>query len=101
MSKKKNIRMPKLPDKGVFACDHLYEKQSLELGFYFPECIENDLVAWCGQCEEKLIKEGGWTKNALKYADFAEYSSVCLLLLRDNYVEKIQTGKPGKYKIWD
>ena len=101
MVKKKNIRMPKLPKKGVFACDHIYEKQSLELGFYFPECIKNDLVAWCGKCEEIMIKEGGWSEKALKYADFTESCSVCLFLLRDNYLDKLKTGKPGKYKIWD
>jgi len=101
MSEKKIIRTVKTFKKGVLVCRHLYEVESLELGFNFTEDIETDSQAWCDECEEKFNEKGGWTKAALKFADFHHYCYACLMLLRDLYLEKLVSGKPGRYKLWD
>ena len=100
MAKKKINRAVKAFENSVLVCGHLYEVESLELGFNFPEDIQSDSQAWYDKCEEKFNKERGWTKAALKFADFHDYCYTCLMLLRDLYLEKLKTGKPGKYKLW-
>lgn len=100
MSEKKTIRALKNLKDGCIVCKHIEKVESLELGFHFPEDIETDFQVWCDECEKILDKEGEWTKKALKFADFKPYCSVCLWQLKEFYLEKLRTGKRGKYRLW-
>jgi hypothetical protein len=64
-------------------CQHLlYDGQTKYVGFILEEDAPDDLMAWCHECDARLL-ESGWTNDVLAFADLKVVCQPCLLLMRD------------------
>jgi len=64
-------------------CAHLCVSGDDPIGFNVPADIENDLEAWCDECEKVVTKAGGWTDSASKFADFRPCCIGCFISLKN------------------
>lgn len=63
-------------------CGHLCGVDDGNIGFNVPADIKNDLEAWCDKCEKILNEAGGWTDNAVKFADFIPCCVGCFISVK-------------------
>lgn len=52
------------------------------VGFNVPEDIENDLEAWCDECEKVLAAAGGWTDEVAESADLRPCCVGCFVSIK-------------------
>jgi hypothetical protein len=67
----------------AFICVHLWAAQESLIGFNVPKDIENDLEAWCDECEHVLNSENEWTDKAVEFADFRPSCVGCFISLKN------------------
>ena len=86
MSEKETVKkLKKLNESGII-CQHLNTKPDHKLGFNVPRDIENDIEAWCNQCELVLQEENNeWTERAQNFANLKSICRCCFESLRTFY----------------
>ena len=78
----------------AFVCQHLSktEKTGFEEAFEtWPDMEldeDDDLEAWCSECEEIRLKDGGWNDENMKYSNIKLVCEKCYFEMKDNNLEK-------------
>ena len=67
----------------AIVCIHLVCVECEHVGFNVPGDTENDLQAWCDQCEVKLNEEGGWTDAMEEFADLRPCCAGCFVAIKN------------------
>jgi len=67
--------------RAAFVCQHLVRGSGL--GFFVPDVPEEDLQAWCSECEEVRLKFDGWHEESEKFARITLICDMCFECARE------------------
>ena len=85
MSETETVERLRTFNRPTFMCQHLRLDTKSNLGFNVPYDIEEDLQAWCDDCERVLQEEGKWTEKALEFAKIKPFCRCCFAEMKQKY----------------
>jgi len=76
-----------ISDRVAFVCQHLINNVSIGFheAFDSDQAIESDddLQAWCDECEKIRLKEDGWTDDAMAFANIKVVCNQCYFEIKE------------------
>jgi hypothetical protein len=73
------------PQAAAVVCGHLLSETDRVLGFVENSSEPTDLQAWCDDCEQAYLREGGMTPAFKKFHDMKVVCQLCYAKARERH----------------